>query len=63
MYCVIHILKFLSRWTIIKNTKLVTLAENFSKSIKYPSDIPNEDKAVTTTAGLLEQVHVWNVDG
>ena len=36
---------------------------NFSKSIKYPSDIPNEDKALTATAGLLEKVHVWNEEG
>ena len=36
MYCVIHILKFLSRWTKNENTKSnnITLAENFSKSIK-----------------------------
>ena len=60
MYCEIHILKFLSRWTIIKNTKSSYISREFLQvhQISTTSDVPNNDKAVTATADLFKNLRL-----
>ena len=60
MHCEINILKFLSRWTIIKNTKSSCISREFLQvhQISITSDVPNEDKVVTATACLFKNLRL-----